>query len=306
MITTVLETARTWLALGIAVIPILYRSKLPYTDALRWVGSVDAEGNATWATYQSRLPTDAEIETWCRGPRFNLAVVTGWQGLVVFDFDRDNAYKAWLAWAQESETAAEVAELTYRVTTGRGMHVYVGVAEPVRAGRVGVIDVKAAGGYVLIPPSIHPSGQPYRAVDPHCPIVQVERLADVFPFELTASAPASVEPPIIEPPTDPWAAADQPVVGGDGGPGSVARILNALRIEDLLPIPPQHGRPRRWLLTRCPLHDDQRPSFWIDTEQQIAGCFAGCTPKPLDAIGLYARLHHLSNTEAIRELANRV
>jgi len=300
---TTLETALTWLDLGIAVIPIAYRSKFPYADALRWVGSINANGTARWTNYQDRLPTRAEIETWCRGPRINLAVVTGWQDLVVLDFDQIDTYITWSAWAQESETAAEVAELTYQVTTDRGMHVYVGVTEPVRNGHIGVIDIKAAGGYVLIPPSIHPSGSAYRAVDPAAPIVRVERLLDVFPFELAAPPPVRSVLPTFELAADPWTAAERPVIA-DTDTGLVSRILSGLRIEDLIPTPQHNGQ--RWLLTHCPLHDDQQPSFWIDTQQQISGCYAGCTTKPLDAIGLYARMHHLSNTEAIRVLANKV
>ena len=45
------------------------------------------------------------------------------------------------------------------------------------------------------------------------------------------------------------------------------------------------------------------PSFWIDTTRQLCGCHAGCTPKPLDVIDLFARICSLGNDEAIRVLS---
>lgn len=61
-----------------------------------------------------------------------------------------------------------------------------------------------------------------------------------------------------------------------------------------------------WYLARCPFHDDRHPSFWLNTERQIGGCFAGCTPKPVDAINLFAMLHGLDNSTAIAVLARRL
>jgi hypothetical protein len=58
----------------------------------------------------------------------------------------------------------------------------------------------------------------------------------------------------------------------------------------------------RWWMARCPLHDDQHESLWIDNKNGLCGCLAGCTSKPLDVINLYQRLHGCDTAVAAREL----
>lgn len=287
----VLTQALKWLAQGIAVIPIAYRSKLPDATALKWTNR-----EASWIRYQHTLPTERELRIWTAGPRINLAVVTGWQGLVVIDFDSMAAWQGYQAVLTDATRSVTTA--TYTVSTGRGMHLYVKCAEPVRNGHVGAIDIKAAGGYVITPPSVHPSGRVYTAVNPDAPILTVERFADIFPLELTTNeAPSGAAVPrVTEQVTqDPYASAE------NVAPHSIEHIKRACRIEDLFTdlVPTGRG----WFQTKCPLHDDTAPSFWIDTQRQLCGCYAGCTNKPLDIINLYARLYGLSNREAIFQLA---
>ena len=295
-----LETAELWLDRGIPVIPLAYRTKIPAADALRLTGDFDEDGRTTWGPYQKALPARSALRRWFGGPRRNLGLVCGWQGLVVVDFDSIPAYLMWVDWA---ERAAPAMLSTYQVLTSRGVHLYVLVDEPAESAKVGEIDIKAAGGFVLASPSVHPSGRLYQAVDPTAPIIRVPRLADVLPFVIH---PARHERPVIAMPEpaehsdDPWKMADNPPGFTDGG-GPVAAIRRQVRIEDLLPEAAQgHGR---WVRVRCPFHHDANPSFWVDREGQICGCFAGCTEKPLDVIGLYARLNDIDNREAIRRLA---
>lgn len=56
----------------------------------------------------------------------------------------------------------------------------------------------------------------------------------------------------------------------------------------------------RFISLTCPFHDDDEPSFWIDTERNLWGCHA-CGIRG-DAINLYARLKGMSNREAIQEM----
>lgn len=297
---TILEMALSWLSLGIAVIPIAFRSKLPDSNALKWTGHVD-NGRASWTHFQSNLPTERELETWTRGPRINLAVVTGWQNLVVLDFDSLGVWTMYEAWLEDNSLARLVAETTYKVSTGRGMHLYLSIDEPVRNSHVGAIDIKAGGGYVLTPPSIHPTGRMYSAIDPCAPICRVDCLADVFPFEPEESSLSStgITPPITERPDDPFESADRVAPGN-----LITRIRQSFRIEDQFRDLTPSGR--GWFLTHCPLHDDSSPSFWIDTDRQLCGCYAGCTRRPMDVINLYARTQHMSNDEALKELARRL
>src|SRR5688572_2585252 len=105
-------------AQGIAVIPCHPRSKHP---RVRWRCYQPPEG---------RLPTAQELARWFRpgtlGVTTNAAAVSGWRGLAALDFDRQEGYVAWLAWAADrGGTALHVAAESYRVRTARGTHVYV-------------------------------------------------------------------------------------------------------------------------------------------------------------------------------------
>ena len=292
----VFTVARGWLALSIAVVPILFRSKLPDARALRLTGHTD-HGRASWQSLQEHLPTEAQVKAWTAGPRVNLAVVTGWQGLVVLDFDTPTVWQMYQAWLADNPEAATVIDLTYKVHTGRGIHVYIGVAEPVKNGHLGAIDIKAAGGYVLTPPSVHPSGRVYQAVDQGAPICTVDRLTDVFPFEY--SGVAQYEGGVVSTP-----ATEQPdplVTAGQVYRGSMVQAAKQHHIEEFFAHLQATGN--GYFLTRCPFHADDNPSFWLDTTRQLCGCLSGCTTKPLDVINLYARLHGLSNREAVFALA---
>ena len=155
------NTASYWTGNGIAVIPIAYRDKRPRVPS--------------WREFQNRLPTADELRRWFQSKFSNVAIITGWRGLVVLDFDQQPLYRLWHDW---SITAAPQARLSYTVQTSRGVHVYFYVDEPVQTMRAGTIDVKAGGGYVLAPPSIHPSGRAYRVINNN-PIQRVPRLAAV-------------------------------------------------------------------------------------------------------------------------------
>lgn len=299
---SILDVANRWVEQGIAVLPIAHRSKLPAIDALRITGDVDEFDQASWGRYQSELPDRETLRCWFSGPRRNLAIVTGWRGLVVIDFDLMEAYEAWRQWAEDRSLSTLS---TYKVLTGRGVHLYVSVDQPVRTAHIGLIDIKAAGGYVLAPPSVHPSGRVYREVDPGASIMHVRDLSEILPFEIEPEVPVVVEHIAPRSPAtlsdDVWNTADNPRQMGGGG--AVETIRTRILIEDLLP---EAGRARgRWIHVRCPFHDDKTPSFWIDRQQQLCGCMAGCTVRPLDVIGLYARLNGMANGEAIRDLAQR-
>lgn len=295
-----LDAARAWIACGQSVIPVGFRSKRPDFAALKWVGSVDLEGRPTWDQYSRRAATEEELLTWFGpgAPALNLGVVTGYNGLVVLDFDSPDAWSLWQSWAgsrRREDSATTLATKGYRVTSARGVHLYVRVREEVTSYAAGAIDVKARWGYVLAPPSVHPSGAEYRSENEL--IMSVDHLSDVFPLgptEYAAGMPATRI-------NDPWEQASRATEAI--AEGSVARIHGALRVEDLLGIQAS----RREVMVRCPLHNDTNPSMLVNLEQQYCVCFAGCNGgHRMDAIDLYAALHGLSNREAIAELAETV
>jgi hypothetical protein len=284
------KTAHEWILSGQSVIPIRYRDKRPEIG--------------TWEPYKSQLPSSKEIIHWFPDKFHNIAIITGVRGLAVIDFDSMDRFVYWKLWTKKKgHPASFISDVTYMVQTARGMHVYIRLPHDERNRSLEGIDIKAKGGYVLAPPSVHPSGVPYRAVYPGAPIMQVNALSDILPAALLArdtELPDTVRVPhgFIKPvqySKDPWAVAE----GQETGPDLVSRIRNYFKIEDFFPGAIQTSGDRRWMLTKCPFHDDNDPSFWIDTQRQICGCYAGCTMKPLDVINLFGRLHGLSNRDAI-------
>lgn len=252
---TLTHTAEQWTNNGIAVIPVAYRGKQPTIPS--------------WREFQKRLPTAGEIARWFQGRFHNLAVITGWRGLVVLDFDQRPAYQLWREW---SRAAAPKARFSYTVETSRGVHVYLFIDEPVQTMRAGNIDVKAAGGYVLAPPSIHPTGKAYRLLSDG-PIARFANLAAVLPEALLVLAQPEAAPAVGRTttlPADPWQAAMTPALMSDS---TIADRLARYDIRSLFPDARQKGG--RWW-ARCPLHDDHNPSVTIDADGRRARCWGGC------------------------------
>lgn len=285
---TKLELASFFCQLGVSVIPVHYRAKNP---AVEWGEFAFRPGTP------SRNPTEQEIAKWFASELVNVGICTGWQGLTVLDFDDAGEYGKWLAAGND-----EVRQHAYRVQTSRGVHVYIRLPHAERARKIGKVDIKGIGGYVLGAGSVHPSGKEYRAMRERIVIPYVNALSDVLPAAALLAEhtePAGVQLPRAPAPpeTDVWKAAMSPRALG----GAVERIKKQLRIEDLFQTKIKTGS--HWYITCCPLHEDAHPSLWIDVSRQICGCFAGCTPKPLDVINLVARLKGVTNTEAIQFLS---
>ncbi|MEG6549517.1 phage tail assembly chaperone [Desulfocurvibacter africanus] len=55
-----------------------------------------------------------------------------------------------------------------------------------------------------------------------------------------------------------------------------------------------------WLNGKCPLHDDQRPSFGYNFKQDVYHCQAGCSPDG-DLISLYCQVHQLDAREGFKD-----
>jgi hypothetical protein len=95
-------------------------------------------------------------EWWRRWPDAGIGFVPGRGGFVVFDLDGPEA-------EGEAQALGLLAEPTRRVLTARGEHRYY--RHP--GGTIGNrklsdhIDVRADSGYVVLPPSVHPSGAVY-------------------------------------------------------------------------------------------------------------------------------------------------
>jgi len=267
---------------GFSVIPCHLGTKIP---------------RLKWGVYKDRLPTEDELLRWFRVPS-NGAVVTGTNNLVVIDFDDLTEYMRWSLWAGTANPVAQaILRDAYKVRTSRGLHVYTRCVDEVRNLHFGKIDIKGRGGLVTLPGSVHPSGAVY-----------VEYQAGSFPTwqSLTELFPAETlrlaERTAIPTRKVDWEVVDRtPAQVLDMKIGvNIEEVKKAHRIEDYLGEISFTGE--HWGLTKCPFHEDSNPSFWVDTERQLCGCFSGCTAKPLDVVNLFARLNNLSNTDALRML----
>lgn len=291
--------ALNYAKIGISTLPVRFREKTPDAAALIRAGicevnPINGRPRATWEPLQKRLPSEVEIMVMF-ALHVNIGVVTGFHGLIVIDFDNVDLFFPWY----------EKNPLNTRVVlTSRGVHVYLMTDEYIPGRKAPGIDIKAAGGYVLAPPSIHPSGAKYQVLLDN-PILWVPSVNDLLPAALfnpvIPSKPTiPVTPVIPSMPDNPWESAESPAAleGMD--------LIHA--IKDRYPIlgffpdaESSDGGRGRWYLARCPFHDDHHPSFWIDAHLGFCSCHT-CGMRPMDIINYYARAHGIDNQAAIDEL----
>ncbi|OGC91817.1 hypothetical protein A2876_04625 [Candidatus Amesbacteria bacterium RIFCSPHIGHO2_01_FULL_48_32b] len=115
-----------------------------------------------WEKFQSVKPADGEIFEWF-GVKFldraNLGVITGKiSGIVVVDIDPRHS--------GSNEMFAELGTLAAK-TGGGGWHYYFKF-EPGIQNQAGIqsgIDIRGDGGYVVVPPSLHQSGNRYEWIN---------------------------------------------------------------------------------------------------------------------------------------------
>lgn len=296
---SLITAALEWRRWGISTIPVIYKSKKP---------------EIVWTPYKDHLTTEQEIYTWFGSELHNLGVVAGQNHinpnlhLVIIDFDNAPEFAGWSVWATKKRGwTSYVARSTKRVYTARGVHIYVWLRNTELNRKLPGIDVQSVNKYVLAPPSIHPSGKPYINGNGSM-IAVINTLSEILPAKLLLSNPPDIAKQIVENViptapayTDVWEEAAAPQVTT----GLLAAIKNTFRVQDFFPDAHRSSADGRWMLAKCPFHDDHSPSFWLDTEQQLCGCHT-CGGRPLDVIDLYSRLNGINNLEAIGELRERI
>jgi len=173
-----LQTALSYVRHGWSVIPLKPRGKRPHFALLPI--KLDETGR-TWQPYQARLPTEDEVTGWWQMcPNANIGIVTGEiSGIVVLDLDGPEV-------AERREIPTTPISLT-----GNGMHIFFSHTGARSFRRPGM-DLKADGGYVVAPPSIHPSGRRYEwqlgpFIEPATPPQWLMEL--IFPREVEHEPP---------------------------------------------------------------------------------------------------------------------
>ncbi len=279
-----LDTVKIFTNAGFSVIPVWLKSKRP---------------KIKWSEFQHRQPTDIELQRWFRSP-CNGAAVTGYNNLVVIDFDTMQEYLSWHLWCLEQEGfPAYVAATAFRVLTRRGMHIYLRSKNKIGNKHFGSVDIKGWGGLVTLPGSIHPSGYVYRAFSTDLILPIFTELSDILPKEvLDRQVQVDYAAPDYSD-VDPLQYIDVPVSHG----ANLEAIKQVWRLEEFFPEVAKSGD--HWAITKCPFHDDQSPSFWIDISRQLCGCFF-CNMKPMDVINLFSRLHSCSIQSAIDSMSVRI
>ncbi len=283
-----LQTALRWLNLGIATIPIGYRSKRPDLAALLRTGDVDENERPIWGRMKDDLPTVQNLGEWFKPSLQNIAVVCGWQNLVIVDFDNLFAHEMWSALYVDYTK-------TYTVATGKGFHLYFYVDNlPERTLKWWGGDVKSTG-YCLVPPSTHPNGNKYKATN-NSPIMKIGNIHEILPEELFTnhvnSKPLNNAPSVAYDPYAPRAKAAS---------GQFAEVNKRVRILDMFP--DARGGRDGWYSVKCVLHDDSNNSAWINDSKNRYGC-AACINGSISVIDLYMRLNSCDKETAVMELSN--
>ena len=189
---SVLQTALAYASKQVRVIPIKQGEKRPPMQG--------------WQNAATTNP--ATIRQWFEGQfkDCGLGIATGEfrdRYLVVIDIDDRETYKG-------SDTLNDLEQLhgklpdTVEVITGSGgRHIYFLTDQPIRneaSGRLGVgIDIRAIGGQVLAPPTVHPNGRTYEWVEGRS--IAEHRPADMplWMVLILTAKPAEETPPATQP-----------------------------------------------------------------------------------------------------------
>ena len=146
------EAAAEYGAQGIAVMPCIERGKkpaLPRTGKEHAVASTDVDQIRRW---------------WTTNPNYNIGIACTPNRLAVIDIDGD----AGIEWILEHQMPMPA---TWTAITARGFHYYYRWPEGQRIKTCQIapkLEIRAAGAYVVAPPSVHPDGHIYQWAPDRC------------------------------------------------------------------------------------------------------------------------------------------
>jgi len=154
---TTATVAADYLARGWSVLPVRPRDKRPLIR---------------WEPLQIKRPSASDVAEWFRTwPDANIGIVTGEiSNLIVLDIDPKHGGDDSIERLQRR--FSPLPPTIECETGGGGRHLYFthpGFVLRNRAGLAQGIDLRGDGGYVIAPPSVHPTGRLYVWVDGHAP-----------------------------------------------------------------------------------------------------------------------------------------
>ncbi len=144
---TNLDHALAYLKQGWSVIPIKAGSKLPNL--------------VSWKSYQTKHPTELEVKNWwTKHPEDGIALVCGEiSGVIVVDIDPKSG---------GTTEGLELPPTLCSRTGGGGQHLFYRWNKDVIGAKVGIragIDIRSEASYVVLPPSLHASGNTYEWIN---------------------------------------------------------------------------------------------------------------------------------------------
>jgi hypothetical protein len=168
-----LEWALYYAARGWSVVPVRRGEKMPAIP---------------WHQFQHRRASDAEIRDWFADPSMGCGIVTGAiSNLFVVDFDGEEGA------ATHARIARQLGIGPTSLTGGGGTHVlfrHPGQRVPTRKALAPGMDIRGDGGFIVAPPSMHASGQPYAwDVDLHPDDIALYDAPGEFVTAICADAP---------------------------------------------------------------------------------------------------------------------
>lgn len=137
--------ARVYAASGYHVFPVVPRDKRPLV---------------AWST-EATVDDNQIHDWWSRWPDAGIGIALGPSGLVVLDVDPRNGGNESYQQIRDQLPATGAVQ-----TGGGGLHLYYEGIRRTQPNRLPGIDIKASGGYVVAPPSVHPSGRQYEWIRP--------------------------------------------------------------------------------------------------------------------------------------------
>lgn len=165
------KEALYYASLGLRVFPLQEKEKKPLPKSH---GVKDAT-------------TDAEqvAARWDRLPSANIGIATG-NGLLVIDLDRKtgvDGVQSLLDW--EKSSGHVLPRETWSASTGSGgVHLFYRIEEQQknRANLLPGVDVRGDGGYIVAPPSTHPTGGLYEWINPpdSCALAKADEAVKAF------------------------------------------------------------------------------------------------------------------------------
>lgn len=211
--------------------------------------------------WQHRATTDPREITgwWSRWPTANIAFACEPSDLVVIDDDMTEAFETTI----DSLTDHIIYDILYETviafTPSPGRHFYFRAASYKIKSAIGVlpnIDIRALGGYVIAPPSLHPCGKRYawnlfRALGKTKVAPMTEELAEIFDRNITRRPKSTI------------------------AGGRMAFPYDKLFMKLPRYLTPLNDREEHKIF--CPFHGDGRfPSFNVNRVTGLWYCFGRC------------------------------